>query len=162
MASEIMLNEWLDHLLIISGTLSVYVLLNYLRNIRRRNKLLASFGPNVCIPRHLASYVPFLGSAIEMGKGIRRFIDKYSTKFGEPLFTATIAGKHSLFIGDSDHLTLIYTHSKAVDGFALQKQFTRNVLGITSARKVRDLMNSCVSFGLYVYLYLIVFASRMH
>ena len=128
-----MLNEWLDHLLIIGGTLSVYVLLNYLRNIRRRNKLLASYGSGIYIPPHLTSYVPFLGSAIEMGKGIRRFIDRYSTKFGEPLFTATIAGKHSLFIGDSDHLTMIYTHSREVDGFALQRQFTRNVLGITSA-----------------------------
>jgi len=133
MASEIMLNEWLDHLIIIGATILAYILLNYLRNIRRRNKLLASYGPNICIPPHHHSYVPFLGSAVEMGKGIRLFIDKYSTKFGEPLFTANIAGKHSLFIGDSDHLTMIYTHSRQVDGFALQKQFTRNVLGITSA-----------------------------
>ena len=66
-----------------------------------------------------------------MGKGIRVFISKHSAHFGEPLFTATIAGEHSLFIGDSDHLHMIYTHSRQLDGFALQKQFTRNVLGVT-------------------------------
>ncbi|KAL7548595.1 hypothetical protein ACHAWF_011923 [Thalassiosira exigua] len=66
-----------------------------------------------------------------MGRGIRAFIDKHAKKFNEPFFTATIAGDHSLFIGDPDHLSLIYTHSKHLDSFALQKQFTRNVLGIT-------------------------------
>ena len=76
-----------------------------------------------------------------MGKGIRVFIAKHSAKFGEPLFTATIAGEHSLFIGDSDHLHMIYTHSRQLDGFALQKQFTRNVLGITDRNDEEQTFN---------------------
>eukprot|EP00986_Skeletonema_menzelii_P007254 scaffold2848_cov150-Skeletonema_menzelii.AAC.6 len=121
------MGEWEVHVALLGVT--VYALLR-IREKRRIDDLLASYGPDVKLPPHLISYVPYLGSAIEMGKGIRVFIAKHSAKFGEPLFTATIAGEHALFIGDSDHLPMIYTHSKQLDGFALQKQFTRNVLGI--------------------------------
>ena len=91
--------------------------------------------PNVLLPPHVTSYVPYLGSALEMSKGIRKFIAKYTAKFqNQPIFTATIAGDHCLFIGDPDQVTMVYNgkYARYLDDYALQKQFTRNVLGVTN------------------------------
>mmetsp|Transcript_29679 Transcript_29679/g.39629 ORF Transcript_29679/g.39629 Transcript_29679/m.39629 type:complete len:519 (+) Transcript_29679:97-1653(+) len=116
-----------------TGAALVLSILYFLVQFRRTSKInakLSSHGPGVVLPPHVKSYIPFLGSAIEMGKGTRAFIAKYSARLNSPIFTAKIAGNHCLFIGDPDHVTMVYRYTKYLDDFTLQKTFTRNVLGI--------------------------------
>lgn len=81
-------------------------------------------------PPHVFSFVPYLGSAIEMGSGITEFIRKYAKKFQSPIFTATIMGDKCVFLADSEITTIVYAPSfqKNFDDLSLQKQFVANVL----------------------------------
>mmetsp|Transcript_57866 Transcript_57866/g.62523 ORF Transcript_57866/g.62523 Transcript_57866/m.62523 type:complete len:575 (-) Transcript_57866:91-1815(-) len=98
--------------------------------INNKKKIAAGDTNTVKTPLHVRSYVPILGSALEMSKNIRKFIDKYSTKYNEPIFTAKIGNDHCLFIGDPDHVMMTYRYPKQLNAIAVQTQFTRNVLGI--------------------------------
>jgi hypothetical protein len=125
--------------LVVSG---IYLLRRQRKSRLANAKLLSRYDSSVVLPPHVTSYVPYLGSALEMGRGIRKFIAKYTRKFhGQPVFTANIAGNHSLFIGDPDHVTLVYKYAKYLDDFALQKQFTHNVLGVTSAKDEKEIFS---------------------
>lgn len=81
-------------------------------------------------PPHVFSFVPYLGSAIEMGDDITEFIRKYAKKFQSPVFTATIMGDKCVFLADPELSTIVYAPSfqQSIDDFSLQKQFTENVL----------------------------------
>lgn len=123
-----------EHVMLLS--LSILYVLRRKHTSHIANAKLAPYDPDVILPPHVTSYIPYLGSALEMSRrGIRHFIAKYTHKFrhAHPVFTATIAGDHCLFIGDPDHVTMVYRYSQHLDDYALQKQFTRNVLGITDA-----------------------------
>ena len=132
-----------EHLVILA--ISGYYLLRRQRSSSRLTSAkLSQYADsgNVILPPHVTSYVPYLGSALEMSKGIRKFIAKYTRKFrGQPIFTATIAGDHCLFIGDPDHVTMVYKYGKYLDDYALQKQFTRNVLGVTNAVEEKEIFS---------------------
>lgn len=85
----------------------------------------------VLIP-HVSSLIPYVGSAIDMGKqGVTNFIREKSQKLGNtPFFTATIMGDKCVFIADPQCLTLVFKpkNTKHLDNFSLQKDFTRSVL----------------------------------
>lgn len=115
---------------------------------RRRTGRLASAKLSRCadadvvLPPHVTSYVPYLGSALEMSRGIRKFVARHTRRFDrQPVFTATIAGDRCLFIGDPDHVTMVYKYAKYLDDYALQKQFTRNVLGVTDAAEEGEIFS---------------------
>jgi cytochrome P450 len=55
---------------------------------------------NTIRPPHLWSWIPYLGSAIEMGKGITSFIRSRASQLKSPVFTATILGEKCVFIAD--------------------------------------------------------------
>jgi len=83
-------------------------------------------------PPHVVSWIPFLGSALEMNQGLtREFIHKYARKFNSPAFTATIAGRKCLFIADSQYIPMVWKDTKEIDDLALQRKFLMNVLGLT-------------------------------
>jgi len=126
----------------VTCTITIVAAVYALYLLSRKSSVPKEFEPDVKIPPHVRSFVPYLGSAIEMGKGIQQFVAKYSKQLNAPIFTATIAGDHCLFIGDSDHLAMVYKYSKVLDEFALQRQFTRNVLGITDEKDEEEMFNS--------------------
>jgi hypothetical protein len=110
-------------------------------SLRSSSKKLRKYNDDASIsierPPHVASMIPYVGSAIEMGQGITQFIRKYATKLQSPVFTATIMGKRCLFIADPELLTVVYKPSlssqknKKLDDISLQKQFMTNALGMT-------------------------------
>lgn len=86
-------------------------------------------------PPHVRSYIPYVGSALEMGAGITAFVRKYGQeKFqNSPFFTATILGEKYIFIADPEWLSLVFRPSlqKYLDEFTLQRQFMKNAMGMT-------------------------------
>eukprot|EP00550_Attheya_septentrionalis_P006736 CAMPEP_0198294484 /NCGR_PEP_ID=MMETSP1449-20131203/22548_1 /TAXON_ID=420275 /ORGANISM="Attheya septentrionalis, Strain CCMP2084" /LENGTH=496 /DNA_ID=CAMNT_0043994445 /DNA_START=149 /DNA_END=1639 /DNA_ORIENTATION=+ len=80
---------------------------------------------------HVRSLLPYVGSAIDMGGGINKFIRKHAARLGgQPLFTATILGDKCVFIADPEYLSFIFKSSlqKKLDSETLQKQFMTNVM----------------------------------
>mmetsp|Transcript_18345 Transcript_18345/g.25239 ORF Transcript_18345/g.25239 Transcript_18345/m.25239 type:complete len:515 (-) Transcript_18345:520-2064(-) len=117
----------------------------FIKSNRARNKInakLSRCGQDVILPPHVQSYIPVLGSALEMGKGIRAFITKYGERFCAPVFTAKIGSDHCLFIADPDHVTMVYRYHKYLDDLALQKIFVRNVIGVTSPEDFEEMFHS--------------------
>lgn len=86
-------------------------------------------------PPHVRSYLPYIGSAIEMGAGITDFIKNKSKQLNNtPIFTATILGDHCIFIADSEYITTVFKpkYTKYLDALSLQKDFSTSVLTYTS------------------------------
>ena len=103
-------------------------------NKNAKNKLLLKSGDVPVKPPHVWSWIPYLGSAIEMGTNVTQFIRKNSDANNHaPVFTATVLGDHCLFIADPEQLTMVFRakYSKNLDSFSLQKQFTQSVLDCT-------------------------------
>lgn len=81
-------------------------------------------------PPYLASYIPVIGRAVEMGQGIRSFIVKYSQRLNVPIFSATIAGKSSHFLTNPDDILWVFTHPK-LDMAPLHIDFMVKACGMT-------------------------------
>jgi cholesterol 7alpha-monooxygenase len=92
---------------------------------RRPNK------DGVVEPPYVCSFIPYLGSALEMGQNSRAFIRKYCKKYDTPIFSATIAGTKCHFIGDSRFVTLVYEEKPQIDSFALGNDFLMRVCDMT-------------------------------
>ena len=101
------------------------------RHARRRA---ASLPKGVCFPPHVRSWLPYVGSAIEMGSGITEFIRKHANRFQSPVFSATIMGEKYVFLADPELLTTVFKPSvkKYLDDLSLQKQFVARALGAPS------------------------------
>jgi hypothetical protein len=64
-------------------------------------------------PPHLWSWIPYLGSAIEMGKGITSFIRSRASQLKSPIFTATIMGDKCVFLADPGRLYAVTASSES-------------------------------------------------
>jgi cholesterol 7alpha-monooxygenase len=89
-------------------------------------------------PPYVHSFIPYVGSALEMGQDTRGFIRKYCNKYDTPIFSATVAGTKCHFIGDARFVTLVYENKPQIDSFALGSDFLKRVCGMTN----EDLSNS--------------------
>lgn len=89
--------------------------------------------PGVCYPPHLRSWVPFLGSALELRRGlIRDFILDTARKFNSPVFTAQIGADKCLFLADSSLVPIVFKDQRVeIDSLTLEKKFTKTVMGFT-------------------------------
>ena len=112
------------HLILLVGfSLQLSYIWNVIGNWRKRRATDAVTPPKVW------AFLPFIGSAIEMGQDIRAFILKYSRKFDSPIFTATIGGVDCHFLAASEDTTMIHGRNKSLDGDTLGQQFIENVCG---------------------------------
>ena len=90
--------------------------------------------PGTQYPPHVWSWIPYLGSALDMTHDhLRNFILKHSKRLGNAkIFTATIAGSHCAFIADTDLVYLVFKDSiLEIDSLSLQKRAMMNVFGET-------------------------------
>jgi len=102
---------------IILGSLYVY---NYFLKPRDKRD-------RVSVPPYVRSFIPFIGSAIEMGTDPLEFNRKYFKRFQSPIFTATIGGKTCHFLSASEHVSHLDKHPQ-IDRESTQKQFAINCL----------------------------------
>jgi hypothetical protein len=82
-------------------------------------------------PPRVFSWIPFVGSGVEMGQGILKFIRKYSQQFNSPIFSAVVGGKVCHFFASSEDVTIGFWPTPKLDQSALGKQFLINALGCT-------------------------------
>ena len=78
-----------------------------LRETLRQQKQVAA------VPPHLSSWIPFLGSAVEMATGTNPpldFIQSTAKKLDSAVFTATINGKKCAFLADSRYLPALFVN----------------------------------------------------
>ena len=61
-------------------------------------------------PPHVKAWVPYLGSAVEMGAGAVKFIQSRSKALQSPVFTATILGDKCVFVGDPECINECFNH----------------------------------------------------
>lgn len=86
-------------------------------------------------PPHVVSWIPFLGSGVEMGKDNLAFLRKYRQKFGgAPVFSATVLGVTNYFIVDSKYTNLPYKNIPQLDTDSLIKTFIARMLGVGDQR----------------------------
>jgi hypothetical protein len=104
-------------------------------------------------PPQVRSFLPFLGSAIEMGSGITKVIRKYSHDFNAPVFTATILGDKCVFLADPEIINIVFrsAYQKKLDGLSLQKQFVANVLTCNSTELEENYSDRAMKVGLPQY-----------
>jgi len=85
----------------------------------------------VRLPPHWPSYIPYIGSGLELINGYTRdFIVDTAKKLKAPVFTANITGTKCVFIADPDLVFTVFKESiKEIDSLSLQKKFISSVSG---------------------------------
>jgi len=118
----------------ILGTVSMVVWASSSGSSQQQKKLLQEHNAKR-IP-HVFSMIPYVGSAIDMGKqGVTAFIRKNSQALqNSPLFTATIVGDKCVFLADPQLLTMVFRpkYSRNLDNLTVQKDFAKTVLTMNS------------------------------
>jgi hypothetical protein len=87
--------------------LTNYIVERYLEIYRRPSHSKVYSVETVIKPPQVAAWIPFVGSAVEMGRDICGFIRKYSDQFETPIFSATIGGKVCHFVADPKHVDMV-------------------------------------------------------
>ncbi|KAL3940513.1 MAG: hypothetical protein SGBAC_004964 [Bacillariaceae sp.] len=86
------------------------------------------------LPPHWKSYVPYIGSGLQLVSGLARdFITETAKKLNAPVFTATINGAKCLFIADSDLAFVVFKQIPEIDSMSLQRQALLTLSGIDPA-----------------------------
>ena len=121
----------LDHQELSSLPLAVSVVVSsvvlYVVWTRRRN-----LPKGVCLPPHLTSYIPFIGSGLQLISGLTRdFILKSAKKLKTPVFTANISGTKCVFIADPELVFTVFKDSiEEIDSLSLQKKAMSSISGV--------------------------------
>ena len=86
----------------------------------------------VRLPPHWSSYIPYIGSGLELVNGYTRdFIVNTAKKLKAPVFTANITGTKCVFIADPDLVFTVFKDSiKEIDSLSLQKKAMSSVSGL--------------------------------
>ncbi|CAB9522261.1 25-hydroxycholesterol 7-alpha-hydroxylase (Fragment) [Seminavis robusta] len=105
--------------------------------------------PDTVRPPHVQSWIPYLGSAIEMGKDVVAFICHYGKQFQSPLFTATIVGETCVFVADPELMNMVFKpkYARYLDSYSLQKDFVTNVLGGTPKDVQQNFHTDTIKIG---------------
>jgi hypothetical protein len=109
--------------------LTNYIVERYLEIYRRPSHTKIYSVDTVIKPPQVAAWIPFVGSAVEMGRDICGFIRKYSDQFETPVFSATIGGKVCHFVADPKHVDIGFTPTSKLDHSALGAQFSVRCTG---------------------------------
>lgn len=81
-------------------------------------------------PPVVPCWIPYLGSAMEMGQDGLAFIRKYSIQYSSPVFSATISGDVCHFLADSTLASLAFKPSTALSADAVVKTFLARTAGM--------------------------------
>lgn len=122
----------------------------YHREIILASKRNQGLPKDVVLPPHAASWIPFVGSAIEMGTGIVPFIRKKSRQLGNhALFTATIMGQRFVFFAHAEDVNLVFKskYNKYLDSSSLQKDFVRRVVAFTNDEVEETFQDDIIKTG---------------
>ena len=113
-------------------TLFLITVLQQLHVRLRKWRSSARLPKGVVYPPHVHSFLPFIGSAIDMTNGcVRTFIEMHARRLQTPVFTATITGRKCLFIADSDLVYVVFKdHIREIDSLSLQKKAMIDVMGV--------------------------------
>lgn len=86
----------------------------------------------VRLPPHWSSYIPFIGSGLQLISGYTRdFIVNTAKKLNTPVFTANISGTKCVFIADPDLVSTVFKDSiQEIDSLSLQKKAMSSVSGL--------------------------------
>lgn len=137
-------------------TALVAMQLSYMaRSPRKMRTTIFPDGTEVVLPPHLTSWIPYVGSAVEMGTGIVDFIRSKAQKLNSPIFTATILGDKCIFLGDPELQMLLFRpkYKKFLDGFFLQKQFMKRVVKMTDEEIQESFVPSITKISAPQYLH---------
>lgn len=80
-------------------------------------------------PPVVPCWIPYLGSAMEMGQDILGFIRKYSSRYSTPIFSATISGEVCHFLADSSLDTIPFQATTALNHDTQVKNFLVRAVG---------------------------------
>lgn len=80
-------------------------------------------------PPRVFAPMPFVGSGLDMSKGILAFIRKHSQRLDSPVFSAMVGGKWCHFLVDPEDATLGYLPTSKLDSSLLAIKFMVNVGG---------------------------------
>ncbi|CAB9511547.1 hydroxycholest-4-en-3-one 12-alpha-hydroxylase [Seminavis robusta] len=85
---------------------------------------------DVVEPPYVSSWIPHVGSALEMSKlGHLQFIQKYTQKCGTPIFSANIMGRLCHFIGDPLHTQFVFKDWPQFDTQSIAMDFLQKAMG---------------------------------
>jgi hypothetical protein len=110
--------------------LTNYIVERYLEIYRRPSHSKVYSVETVIKPPQVAAWIPFVGSAVEMGRDICGFIRKYSDQFETPIFSATIGGKVCHFVADPKHVDIGFTQTSKLDHSTLGAKFMVRCSGL--------------------------------
>ncbi|KIJ34277.1 hypothetical protein M422DRAFT_782913 [Sphaerobolus stellatus SS14] len=97
-----------------------YSVLHYL-NAGRRSKL---------SPPHVGHWIPWVGSAITMGKDPDTFLKRASEKLG-PIFRVTAAGNTMTYVTSPELISAIYRDSKNFAFFPFRLELSERIFGMS-------------------------------
>lgn len=113
--------------------------------------------PGTVRPPHVKSFLPYIGSAIQMGSvGPTEFIRMHSKRFNDaPIFTAILMGETYVFVADPEYLNAVFKakYSQYLDSSSLQKQFTKTALSCSDKENEMIFSDSAIKVAQSQYLH---------